>query len=99
MKLRGIVADRFVLTMINGRMLDAVDFIARENGSVLMTDECRKKVLKAWQDKKKEKITHPFIKEKIPWGLVPHIQALLLARHLRNDLDAYPPFYGNKDLR
>lgn len=91
-ELRGIVADRFVLTMINGRMLDAVDFIARENGSVLMTDECRKKVLKAWQDKKKEKITHPFIKEKIPWGLVPHIQALLLARHLRNDLDAYPPF-------
>lgn len=57
-----------------------------------MTDGARKKFLSAWQNKKQEKITHPYLSEKIPWGLVPHVQALLLARYLRNDLDEYPPF-------
>ncbi|KKE80120.1 hypothetical protein WH51_04270 [Bacilli bacterium VT-13-104] len=57
-----------------------------------MTDEARKKFLKAWQLKKQEKITHPFLSEKITWGLVPYAQALLLARYLRGDLDEYPPF-------
>lgn len=61
-----------------------------------MTDEARKKFLAAWQNKKQENITHPYLGEKINWGLVPHAQALLLARHLRNDLDEYPPFYGSR---
>ena len=57
-----------------------------------LTDEGRKKFLSAWQNKKQEKITHPYLGEKITWGLVPHVQALLLARYLRNDIDEYPPF-------
>ena len=57
-----------------------------------MKDGARKKFLKGWQEKKQELITHPYLEEKIPWGLVPYIQALLLARYLRNDLDEYPPF-------
>jgi CRISPR-associated protein Cas1 len=58
----------------------------------MMLDDGRKKIIKLWQEKKREEITHPFLKEKITWGLVPHVQALLLARYLRGDLDAYPPF-------
>lgn len=57
-----------------------------------MTDEARRKFISSWQSKKQEKITHPYLGEKIGWGLVPHTQALLLARYLRNDLDEYPPF-------
>jgi CRISPR-associated protein Cas1 len=59
---------------------------------VIMTDEARKKFLTAWQNKKQDQITHPYLGEKIPWGLVPHAQALLLARYLRGDLDEYPCF-------
>lgn len=91
-ELRGVYADKFVLTLINKRLVQAEDFVHKENGAVLMTDEARKKFLAAWQSRKQEKITHPYLGEKIPWGLVPHVQALLLARHLRNDLDEYPPF-------
>ncbi|CAH0121911.1 MULTISPECIES: type I-C CRISPR-associated endonuclease Cas1c [unclassified Paenibacillus] len=91
-ELRGVFADRFVLSLINKKVVNAEDFIQKENGAVIMTDEARKKFLTAWQNKKQEKITHPYLGEKIPWGLVPHVQALLLARHLRNDLDEYPPF-------
>jgi CRISP-associated protein Cas1 len=91
-ELRGIYADRFVLSLINKRVVNKDDFLKKENGSVLMTDEGRKKFLTAWQNKKLEKITHPYLGEKIQWGLVPHTQALLFARHLRGDLDEYPPF-------
>jgi CRISP-associated protein Cas1 len=91
-ELRGIYADRFVLSLINQKMLKKDDFLKKENGSVVMTDEARKKFLTAWQKKKQEKITHPYLGEKISWGLVPHTQALLLARYLRNDLDEYPSF-------
>lgn len=91
-ELRPIMADRFVLTLVNNRVVNGTDFFERENGGILMTDESRKKILIAWQEKKKETITHPYLKEKMPWGLVPHIQALLLARHLRGDLEAYAPF-------
>ena len=91
-ELRGIYADKFVLTLINKRVVNNKDFIKKENGSVLMTDEARKKFLAAWQSKKQEKITHPYLKEKIQWGLVPHAQSILLARYLRGDLDEYPPF-------
>ncbi|GER66808.1 CRISPR-associated endonuclease Cas1 [Weizmannia acidilactici] len=91
-ELRGVYADRFVLSMINMKVLNKDDFIKKENGTVIMTNEARTKFLKAWQNKKQEKITHPFLGEKISWGLVPHAQALLLARYLRGDLDEYPPF-------
>lgn len=91
-ELRPCVADRFVLTMINNRMLSGTDFHHRESGAVFLTDEARRVFIKNWQEKKKETLTHPFLGEKMPWGLVPYIQALLLARYLRGDLDAYPPF-------
>jgi len=91
-ELRGVVADRLVLNMINKKILNKDDFIKKESGAVIMTDEARKKFLTAWQNKKQEKITHPFLKEKISWGLVPYAQALLLARFLRGDLDEYSPF-------
>ncbi|MFC3749090.1 type I-C CRISPR-associated endonuclease Cas1c [Paenibacillus sp. GCM10012306] len=91
-ELRGIVADKFVLSLINKKLVRKEDFVKKENGVVIMTDEARKKFLTAWQTKKQESLTHPYLGEKITWGLVPHAQALLLARHLRNDLDEYPPF-------
>ena len=91
-ELRPCMADRFVLTMINDRKIATSDFQKQENGAVLLTEDGRKKILQEWQTKKRERITHPFLKEKIEWGLVPYVQALLLARYLRGDLDAYPPF-------
>lgn len=91
-ELRGVYADRFVLSLINKKIVRKEDFFKKENGAVLMKDEARKNFLSFWQNKKQEKITHPFLGEKISWGLVPHVQALLLARYLRNDLDEYPPF-------
>ncbi|TBL80097.1 type I-C CRISPR-associated endonuclease Cas1 [Paenibacillus thalictri] len=91
-ELRGVYADRFVLSLINKKIMGKEDFLKKENGAVFMKDEARKKFLAAWQERKQEKLTHPYLGEKISWGLVPHAQALLLARHLRNDLDEYPPF-------
>lgn len=91
-ELRSVLADRFVITLINKKMVDAKGFIQKENGAVIMTEETRKIFLTQWQNKKKETITHPFLGEKIEWGLVPHVQAMLLARYLRGDLDEYPPF-------
>lgn len=91
-ELRGVYADRFVLSLINKKVLSNDDFFKKENGAVIMHDEGRKKFITAWQNRKQEKITHPYLGEKISWGLVPHVQALLLARHLRDDLDEYPPF-------
>ncbi|MEW9701844.1 type I-C CRISPR-associated endonuclease Cas1c [Paenibacillus sp. SI8] len=91
-ELRGVYADRFVLSLINMKIVNKDDFLKKENGAVIMKDEGRKKFLTAWQNKKQEKITHPYLGEKISWGLVPHAQALLLARYLRSDLDEYPPF-------
>ena len=91
-ELRPCMADRFVLTLINNRKVKASDFLYMESGAVLLTDDGRKSFLKNWQEKKKEVLTHPYLNEKLPWGMVPYIQALLLARCLRGDLDAYPPF-------
>lgn len=92
-ELRGVFADRFVLSLINKRIVNKDDFLTKESGAVIMTDEARKKFLKAWQEKKQDKIKHPYLGEKISWGLVPHAQAMLLARYLRGDLDGYPPFF------
>lgn len=91
-ELRPCVADRFVLTLINTRIVKAVDFQYMHSGAVLLTDEGRKAFLKHWQEKKKDVLTHPYLEEKLPWGMVPYVQALLLARYLRGDLDGYPPF-------
>lgn len=91
-ELRPIIADRFVLSIINARTILPKHFKRKENGAVLMTDDGRKAILSSWQERKRDVITHPFLNEKIPWGLVPYVQALLLARHLRDDLDGYPPF-------
>lgn len=91
-ELRPCVADRFVLTIINNRIMSGEDFENFESGAVQLTDAGRKKFLKNWQEHKKQMITHPYLEEKIPWGLVPYLQALLLARYLRDDMDAYPPF-------
>ena len=90
-ELRGVVADRFVLSLINKKIVDGKDFVARENGAVIMDDKTRKDVLTAWQERKREQITHPFLDEKVEWGLVPYVQAMLLARYLRGDMDEYPP--------
>ena len=91
-ELRPCMAERFVLSLVNNRMLKASDFEWRESGGVYLKDDARRLFLSKWQERKKESITHPFLNEKLPWGLVPYVQALLLARYLREDLDAYPPF-------
>ena len=91
-ELRPCFADRFVLTMINNRVIKPEDFDFRESGAVFLTDTGRKSFLQKWQERKRETITHPFLEEKLPWGLVPYVQSLLLARYLRGDLDDYPPF-------
>ena len=91
-ELRGIYADRIVLSLINKRLVSAGDFVHKENGAGLLTEDGRKTFLSAWQNRKQEKIKHPYLGESISWGLLPHVQALLLARYLRGDLDEYPPF-------
>jgi CRISPR-associated protein Cas1 len=91
-ELRSVYADRFVISLINRRMINEKDLITREDGAVTLTDEAKKSFLNAWQEKKKESITHPFLDEKVEWGLVPYVQAMLLARYIRGDLDEYPPF-------
>lgn len=91
-ELRPIIADRFVISLINLRKIDEVDFITSPNGAVLLSEKGRKKFFTAWQERKREIIIHPYLNEKVEWGLVPYCQALLLARTIRNDIDEYPPF-------
>ncbi|NNN05079.1 MAG: type I-C CRISPR-associated endonuclease Cas1 [Elusimicrobia bacterium] len=89
---RPFLADRLALSLINRRQVQGKGFRATESGGVLMSDETRKEVLVAYQKRKQEEIVHPFLEEKCPAGLLPHLQARLLARHLRGDQDGYPPF-------
>ncbi len=91
-ELRPIMVDRFVLTLINQRKIKEEDFQIQEDGAVLLNDKGRKKFISEWDGKHKEEIKHPFLDEKIKWGLVPYVQALLLARTIRGDLKEYPPF-------
>lgn len=91
-ELRPYLADRMVLSLINRRQITPDDFVCMENGAVYVTFETRKMLLTAWQKRKQEEIMHPYLEEKIPVGLLPYTQALLLARYLRGDLDAYPAF-------
>lgn len=92
-ELRAPIADRFVLSLINRKQLQADDFEINENNSVYIKDTARRTFISEWQKKKQETLTHPFLDEKISWGLVSYAQALLLARYLRGDLDQYPPFF------
>lgn len=91
-ELRAYLGDRLVLSLINRQQITAKDFIRQNDDMLLLPDNGRRKVIAAWQERKKETITHPFLQEKMPIGLLPHIQAQLLARFLRGDLDNYPVF-------
>ena len=92
-ELRPVLADRLVLSLINRRQVGPDGFTRSETGGIQMNDATRKEVLVAWQKRKQEEIQHPFLGERISLGLVPYVQALLMARHLRGDLDAYPAFF------
>jgi CRISPR-associated protein Cas1 len=92
-ELRAPLADRLALSLVNRRQLRASDFRRMDGGAVLLTDDARRSVLTAWQERKKEERLHPFLQEKAPFGLVPYLQAQMLARHLRGDIDAYPPWF------
>lgn len=94
-ELRPVFADRLALSLINRKQITGKGFAQKESGGILLDDETRKTVLTAWQERKKEEIIHPYLNERIPYGLIPHVQSMLLARHLRGDLDAYPPFFWN----
>ncbi len=89
---RAFQADRLVLSLLNRKQVQAKDFEVTESGAVLLKDKPRKEVLGAWQKRKQDIITHPFLDEKTTVGLLIHLQARLLARYLRGDIDAYPPF-------
>jgi CRISPR-associated protein Cas1 len=91
-ELRPVVADRLALTLVNRRQVQAGGFQTTESGAVLMDDATRKEVLVAYQKRKQEEMVHSFLQERVPFGLVPHVQANLLARHIRGDLDGYPCF-------
>lgn len=92
-ELRPVLADRLALSLINRQVLRKQHFRFEESGAVLLNEEGRRAVLTAWQERKRETMTHPYLEEKMAWGLVPHIQALLLARCIRGDIDGYPPFF------
>jgi CRISPR-associated protein Cas1 len=92
-ELRAFLADRLVLSLINRQQVRGGGFTVVENGGVLMTDETRKTVLVAYQERKQEEITHPFLGDRTTVGMLVHLQALLLARFLRGDLDEYPSFF------
>lgn len=95
---RAYLVDRFVISLINNRQFGMSDFKIHNSISdetslpVLLTDDGRNKFLSAWQSRKKKEIIHPFLKERVPIGLLPHVQAMLLARYLRRDIDGYPVF-------
>jgi CRISPR-associated protein Cas1 len=89
---RAYLGDRLVLSMINRRQVDKRDFIRQGDDSLLMTDSCKKNLITTWQKRKKEMIEHPYFKEKIPLGLLPYAQAMLLSRYMRGDIDDYPVF-------
>lgn len=91
-EMRAYLGDRLVLSLINRKQVTPNDFVHQGESGVVMTVDCRKTVLTAWQSRKKETIIHPYLDEKIPIGLLPYVQALLLARTIRGDIDDYPVF-------
>ena len=91
-EMRPVVADRLALSLVNRRQVQASGFRQTEGGGVVMDDATRKEVLVAYQKRKQEEILHPFLQERVAFGLTPHVQAMLLARFVRGDLDGYPSF-------
>lgn len=91
-ELRPCLADRFVLRLINNGIVKNDDFIRQDSGAIHITDDGRTRIQQCWQERKQEKINHPYLKESIEWGLIPYVQAMLLARMIRGDIDGYPPF-------
>lgn len=89
---RSVIADRLALTLINRGQIQASDFDKRDGGAVLLNDDGRKAVIAAYQERKQESLTHPLLEQQVPIGLLPHLQARLLARHLRGDAPAYVPY-------
>ncbi|MDI6719650.1 MAG: type I-C CRISPR-associated endonuclease Cas1c [Methanomicrobiales archaeon] len=94
-ELRPFMADRLALNLVNMKQIGSGDFYRKENGGVILTDGGRKAVIGAWQKRKQDTISHPYLNEKIPIGLLPYVQAMLMARFLRRDIDGYPPFFMN----
>lgn len=92
-ELRSVLADRLVLTVINRRQVQPSQFTEQDGGGIVMEESARKNIIAAWQIRKQEEVEHPFLKERIPLGLIPYVQALLLARFLRGGLDAYPSLF------
>jgi CRISPR-associated protein Cas1 len=91
-ELRAPLADRLALTLINRRQVQASGFTVQDSGATLLEESTRKQIIAAWQVRKQEEIEHPFLGERVPLGLIPYTQALLLARYIRGGLDAYPAF-------
>ena len=89
---RSLLADRLALTLINRKQITAKDFEVRPGGATYLSDDGRKTVVVAYQKRKQDEYHHPLLDEKVPFGLLPHVQARLLSRHLRGDLEAYTPF-------
>jgi CRISPR-associated protein Cas1 len=89
---RAAWADRFVLTLINRKQVQLNDFITEASGAVRLKDDSRKAVLIAYQSRKQDELIHPYLNESVAVGLLPHCQAMLMARHLRGDIECYPPF-------
>jgi CRISPR-associated protein Cas1 len=92
-ELRSVLADRLVLTLINRRQVQGSGFTEQDGGGILMDDATRKTVVSSWQLRKQDEIEHPYLQERIPIGLIPYVQALLMARYVRGGLDAYPAFF------
>lgn len=91
-EMRPYMADRFVLSLINRKQVSPKGFKSKDDGAILMNDRTRRDFIVAWQNRKKDEINHPFLNEKIPVGLIPYVQAMLLARNIRGDMVDYPPF-------
>lgn len=91
-ELRAALCDRFVLALINRGQVRVSDFVTDPAGGVRLSDSGRREFLAAWQTRKREEVEHPLLAISVPWAMLPHLQARLLARWLRGDLDAYPPF-------
>ena len=91
-ELRAYMVDRLAITLINRKQIDSKGFEEKENESVLLNEKGRNIVIEVWQKRKQEEIIHPYIDEKISIGLLPYVQAQLLARYIRGDIEEYPPF-------
>lgn len=91
-ELRPYLADRLVLSLINRKQVEAKGFVKKESGAVIMDEDTRKTVLSEWQKRKQKEIIHPYLEEKIPIGLLPYVQSMLLSRFIRGDMEDYPPF-------